>query len=188
MRRFRFAQLSLLWKILLSTSVAITLLFAATGWIVLEDAIRTTSESVDHEVQASFQAYQSLWKSRADLLSSASALLSTMSDVRAAFGTGDAATIRDTARELWSRISDQDAIFLVTDPRGRVIASIAGGASSPAPAGRTGCGARSRAALSPPGLGISRARRAPLSPHHHSGVRPLFYRRPRPAGRAGRRL
>ncbi|HEX8986070.1 MAG TPA: HAMP domain-containing sensor histidine kinase [Bryobacteraceae bacterium] len=138
MRRLRFATLSLLWKILLSTSVAITLLFAATGWIVLEDAIRTTSESVDHEVKASFQAYQSLWKSRADLLSSASALLSTMSAVRAAFGTGDTATIRDTARELWTRISDQDAIFLVTDPRGKVIASIAGGASSPAPAGELG--------------------------------------------------
>ncbi|HVX66302.1 MAG TPA: ATP-binding protein [Bryobacteraceae bacterium] len=129
----RFARLSLLWKILLSTSVAITLLFAVTGWIVLEDAIRATSESVDHEVQASFQAYQSLWKSRASLLSSTSALFSTMSDVRAAFGTGDAATIRDTAGELWSRISDQDALFLVTDPNGHVIASLGGAASAALP-------------------------------------------------------
>jgi signal transduction histidine kinase len=128
-----FARLSLLWKILLSTSVAITLLFAVTGWIVLEDATRATAESIDHEVNASFQAYQSLWKSRADLLASASALLSTMSDVRAAFGTGDAATIRDTAGELWSRISDQDALFLVTDPHGRVVASVGGAASTELP-------------------------------------------------------
>ena len=49
-----------------------------------------------------------------------------MSDVRAAFGTGDRATIRDTARELWSRVSDEDAIFLVTSPRGEVIASLGG--------------------------------------------------------------
>jgi signal transduction histidine kinase len=126
-----FSRLSLLWKILLSTSVAITLLFAATGWMVLKDATRATSESVDHEVQASFQAYQSLWKSRAALLASVSSILSTMSDVRAVFRTGDEATIRDTAGELWSRISDHDAIFLVADPRGRVIASL-GGAPQPA--------------------------------------------------------
>ena len=123
---FRFSRLSLLWKILLSTSVALTLLFTLTGWIVLTDATRTTSDSVDHEVNASFKAYQSLWKSRADLLSSVSLILSTMSDVRAAFGTGDEATIRDTAGELWARISDADAIFIVTDPRGRVIASLGG--------------------------------------------------------------
>ena len=39
---------------------------------------------------------------------------------------GRRATIRDTARELWSRVSDEDAIFLVTSPRGEVIASLGG--------------------------------------------------------------
>jgi signal transduction histidine kinase len=120
------SRLSLLWKILLSTSAAITVVFAITGWIVVKSAIRATSESIDHEVQASFQTYQSLWKSRADRLSSISSILSAMSDVRAAFGTGDEATIRDTAAELWSRVSDEDAIFLVTSPRGQVIASLGG--------------------------------------------------------------
>jgi signal transduction histidine kinase len=47
-----------------------------------------------------------------------------MADVRSAFSTGDPATIRDTAGELWQKISRQDAIFIVTDPRGRVIASL----------------------------------------------------------------
>jgi signal transduction histidine kinase len=122
--KFGFSRLSLLWKILLSTSVAITLVFAATGWIVLKDATRVTSESVDHEVRASFQAYQSLWQSRADSLASVSSILSTMSDLRRAFGTRDQATIRDTAGELWSRISDRNAIFLVTDALGSVIASL----------------------------------------------------------------
>ena len=126
--RNRLARLSLFWKVLLSTSAAITLVFAVTGWIVVASAIRATSESIDHEVQASFQAYQSLWKSRADRLSSISSILSAMSDVRAAFGTGDEATIRDTAKELWSRVSDEEAFFLVTTPRGEVIASLGGAA------------------------------------------------------------
>lgn len=117
---------TLLWKIMLSTSVAITLLFAVTGWLVVNSATQATSESIQHEVQASFQAYQSLWQARADRLSSVSAILSAMSDVRAAFGTGDRATIRDTAAELWARVSDDEAVFLVTDPRGGIIASLGG--------------------------------------------------------------
>lgn len=120
------SQVSLLWKILLSTSIAITMLFAITGWIVQDNAIRTTSLSLEDEVRASFQAYDSLWRSRAEMLASVSLVLSRMSDVRAAFGTGDEATIRDTAKELWDKISRLDAIFLVTDPRGRVIASLGG--------------------------------------------------------------
>ena len=121
-----FSRLSLLWKILLSTSVAITLLFALTGWIVQRNAIETTSRTLEDEVGASFQAYDSLWKAHADLLRSVSLLLSTMSDVREVFRTGDEATIRDTAGELWSMISDENAMFLVTDARGKVIASLGG--------------------------------------------------------------
>lgn len=122
----RISGLSLLWKILLSTSIALTLLFAITGWIVQDAATRAMSASVDDEVQASFHAYDSLWRSRAETLASLSLVLSRMSDVRAAFGTGDEATIRDTAAELWSKVSSHDAIFLVTDPRGRVLASLGG--------------------------------------------------------------
>ena len=121
-----FSRLSLLWKILLSTSVAVTVLFAITGEIVLGHITKTMSASLDEEVQASFAAYTSLWKSRADLLSSVSSILSTLPEVRLAFGTGDQATIQDTAGELWSKISKTNAIFLVTDPRGKVIASLGG--------------------------------------------------------------
>ena len=122
----RISGLSLLWKIILSTSIALTLLFAITGWIVQDTATRAMSASVDDEVQASFHAYDSLWRSRAETLASLSLVLSRMSDVRAAFGTGDQATIRDTAAELWSKVSSHDAIFLVTDPRGGVLASLGG--------------------------------------------------------------
>jgi len=122
----RFSRLSLLWKILLSTSVAITLLFALTGWIVLRNAVETTTRTMEDEVGASFQAYQSLWQARADLLGSVSLTLSQMSDVRSAFGTSDPATIRDTANELWRRLAIKNAVFLVTDAPGRVIASVGG--------------------------------------------------------------
>jgi signal transduction histidine kinase len=135
MRRFRFSRLSLQWKILLSTSAAITALLALTGWMVLSNAMYTTSQSLEEEVQTSFHAYESLWHSRAAQLSSISLILSGMSDVRAAFGTGDAATIQDTAGELWMRISHDNAIFLVTDPQGNAIASL-GGAPMAAPGGR----------------------------------------------------
>src|SRR2546423_9539479 len=100
--RFGFSRLSLLWKILLSTSVAITLLFAITGWIVEKNALDTTARSLEEEVQASFQAYRSLWQSRLSRLASVSLILSQMSDVRKAFGTGDQATIHDTAVGVWS--------------------------------------------------------------------------------------
>jgi signal transduction histidine kinase len=124
--RLRFSRLSLLSKILLSTTVAITILFAITGEIVLHNITRTMSDSLQHEVQDSFRAYTSLWKARADLLSSVSRIMSDMSDVRAAFSTGDRATIQDSLGELWRKISDESAFFLVTDPEGKVIVSLGG--------------------------------------------------------------
>jgi signal transduction histidine kinase len=148
MRKFRFSGLSLQWKILLSTSVAITLLLAVNGWMVLSNAMYTTSQSLEEEVQTSFHAYQSLWQSRAAQLSSISLILSGMSDVRAAFGTGDEATIRDTAGELWSRISHENAIFLVTDPHGSIIASL-GGVPMVAPGGALHASVRAAAGRFP---------------------------------------
>ena len=128
--RLRFSRLSLLTKIMLSTSVAVTVLFAIAGQIVLRNVTKSMSDSLEAEVQGSFHAYASLWDARTELLNSVSRLLASMSDVRAAFGTRDQATIRDSASELWSRISTSAGLFLVTDPRGRVIASL-GGVTAP---------------------------------------------------------
>lgn len=125
MRRL-FSKLSLLTKVMLSTSVAITVLFGLTGEIVLRHITQTMSDSLQEEVQASFHAYVSLWQARTELLSSVSQILAGMPDVRAAFGTGDEATIRDTAGELWSKISSLRGVFLVTDPNGRVVTSLGG--------------------------------------------------------------
>jgi signal transduction histidine kinase len=124
--RSRFSRLSLLWKILLSTSVAVTVLFAITGEMVLDNITRTMSGSLQEEVQRSFRAYTSLWDSRARMLSTVSSIISDLPPVRLAFDTGDKATIQDTAGELWRKISDSDAVFLVTNPKGTVLASLGG--------------------------------------------------------------
>lgn len=116
--------ISLLGKLLLSTSLAVTVLFAVTGWIVQDRASRLTALSLEEEVQTGFRAYDALWRARAEMLSTISHVLSRMPDVRAAFSTGDAATIADTAGEIWSRMAREDAMFLVCDPQGAVIASL----------------------------------------------------------------
>ena len=128
MKLKRISSLSLLWKILLSTSIAITALFALTAWIVQEHGARIASLGLEQEVRGSLRAYESLWKSRADQLATISLVLSRMPDVRAAFSTGDRATIRDTAGEVWDKISRAGAIFMVTDPHGAG-AGVAGGRS-----------------------------------------------------------
>ena len=120
----RLSRVSLLPKLLLSTSVALTILFAATGWILQRRVVSMTEQTLEDQTRAAFKAYQSLWQSRAEQLASTSLVLSHMADVRSAFSTADPATIRDTAGELWQKISRQDAIFIVADPRGRVIAAM----------------------------------------------------------------
>src|SRR5579862_9602332 len=120
----RFSRLSLLWKILIPTSLVMTLGFAITGWLVQREVVSSSYASVEDEAKASFQAYESLWKARANLLGSVSKVFSLMSDVRAAVGTQDPATIRDTAGVLWRQISEEDAFFLVADGQGRAMARL----------------------------------------------------------------
>lgn len=128
----RLASLSLLWKIMLSTSIAITILFAVTLWIVQRQFVNSASETLEEEVRGGFAAYEALWRARGGKLAALSLLLSRMPDVRAAFGTGDQLTIRDTAGEIWSRIGEEDAVFVVTDPSGAVLASLGGDPSTTA--------------------------------------------------------
>jgi signal transduction histidine kinase len=126
MRIRRFRRNSLLWRILFSTSLAVTAVFALTGWMVQRYAAAVSQRSLEEEVRTSLQAYESLWGSKVHNMTAVSRIMSSMSDVRAAFLTGDQATIRDTAEQLWSQVSDQGASFLVLDPAGKVIASLGG--------------------------------------------------------------
>jgi signal transduction histidine kinase len=116
--------MSLLWKIMLSTSVAITCLLAVAGWAVENYFASNASVMLNEEVAASSRAYESLWRARAERLASISLVLSRMSDVRAAFGTRDQATIRDTASELWNSVAPSRTLFYVLEPGGGVVASL----------------------------------------------------------------
>ena len=117
-------RLSLLQKIWLSTSVALALLFGALGWFLQRHMVSTTAETLEEEVRASFQGYEALWRQRLDALGSVAAILSSMPNVRSAFQTNHAPTIRDSANELWQKVSDQlkeTALFVVADPDGRTV-------------------------------------------------------------------
>jgi signal transduction histidine kinase len=121
-----FSRIPLQWRVFLATSITITLLFVMAGFGMQNYALSVADQSVRAEIHASIQAYEALWKARTQVLSSATALMGAMSDVRAAFTTHDEKTIRDSAGELWSRISDQSAAFLVLDPEGHMITSLGG--------------------------------------------------------------
>ena len=101
-------------------------LFAITGEIVLTHIGQTMSDSLEEEVQHSFQAYTSLLKSRDDCCLRVSRILATMPDVRGAFSTGDQPRSRTPPASSGRRSPMPNAIFLVTDPRGKVIASLGG--------------------------------------------------------------
>jgi len=132
MKRLNLSSFSLLWRILFSTTLAITVLFAAMGWILQEQFVRIASSSLEQEARASFQAYESLWRARADELATVSQLLSRMPDVRAVLITRDRATIRDAAQEVWDKLARAGALYLICDPSGQVIASMGNSAGNSA--------------------------------------------------------
>jgi len=120
----------LLTKIWLSTSLAITGLFAVTGWIVSRNLVGETQKQLTEEVKNSLQGYRSLWRERAQTLEMLSANIASAPHVRAAFGTRDAATIADTSKELSRSLERQlgdRGLVVVTDARGKVIARLASG-------------------------------------------------------------
>jgi signal transduction histidine kinase len=130
--RIRLGPLSLLWKVLLSTSILITALLVLTAWLMQNYLVRTASMMLEDEVGAGLRAYESLWEARAERLKSVSLIMSRSPAVRMAFGTADQATIRDTAAELWDTVAPSRTSFLfVTAPDGHVLASLGQSVSSP---------------------------------------------------------
>ena len=123
-------RFSLLAKIYLATAVAATTFFAAAGWFFLYEASSALHTSLEQEVRASLATVDASLESRTEHLATASALLASMSDIRAAFGSRDSATISDTAGEFWLRAQAghrhvESAVFTVATPEGMVLASVA---------------------------------------------------------------
>jgi signal transduction histidine kinase len=131
--KLALGNIPLRWRVFLATSTTVTLLFALAGWSLQQYVISVADDSARHEIQASIQAYEAIWKSRTQVLLATTSVMGAMSDVRAAFATRDEKTIRDSAQELWSRVSDQSAVFLVLDPEGQVISTLGERASDLSP-------------------------------------------------------
>ncbi len=117
------------WKIWLSVFGIVTGLFGVAGWMLQRHAVESATLSLEEEVTAGFQAYESVLKARQEMIGSAALLLSSLPNVRAAFGTGDPATIRDSATEMGSYLSPvlkESTFLVVADPRGSTIAVMSG--------------------------------------------------------------
>jgi signal transduction histidine kinase len=124
----------LLTKLWISTSLAITLLFGATGWMMSQHLVSQSMNQLTAEVANSLQAFRTLWRERAQALQMLSGQIARAPQVRAAFSTGDAATIADTSAELLRSLEShlgERGLVIVTDPRGRVIARLAAGGLPP---------------------------------------------------------
>ncbi|HEU0119334.1 MAG TPA: HAMP domain-containing sensor histidine kinase [Bryobacteraceae bacterium] len=121
--------MSLRWKIWLSMFGMVSGLFGVAGWLLQRHALESATLSLEEEVQAGFQAYESVLRARQEMIGSAALLLSSLPNVRAAFGTGDPATIRDSASEIGAYLSPtlkESTFWVVTDPRGATIAVLSG--------------------------------------------------------------
>ena len=130
----RFGILTRLW---LSTAILLTTMFGTAAWVVQRHAAETALLSHNDEVAASFQAYESVWRARQEMLGATSQIISSLPNVRAAFGTHDVATIRDSATEVWETVkqrAEEGSFFIVTDPNGTIIAALASDSPSVQPA------------------------------------------------------
>jgi signal transduction histidine kinase len=121
--------MSLRWRIWLSVFGIVTGLFGIAGWVLQRHAVESASLSLEEEVNAGLQSYESVLRAREEMIGSAALLLSSLPNVRAAFGTGDPATIRDSAGEIANYLTPalkQSSFFVVADPRGAPLAVLAG--------------------------------------------------------------
>jgi len=125
MSQLRLPRPTLPLRVFLSTAVAVTLLFALAGWLLLRQASEALAEVVEEEVRGSLASVEALWRSREESMRQTSAMLSAMSDIRAAFGTKDPATIQDTAAEIWARGASRGTMLLVARAEdGRILAGV----------------------------------------------------------------
>jgi signal transduction histidine kinase len=121
-----WSSLSLRNRIWLSTGVVLTCIFAMLGWLIQRQALSAARQSLEQEARTSLASIDAFQKAREENLAGISALLSSMPNVRAAFGTGDVATIRDTTAEVFQKLPASvraSTFFVVANPRGEVVAS-----------------------------------------------------------------
>lgn len=124
-------RLSLLWKIWLSTSVALTAMFAAIGYLLQLGFQDTATRSLQEEVQSSSKAYEALWEARADQLYALASMLSSMPSTRQAVKSKDRAAIQ-AVQELWEKAPGklrEQSFLILTDPNGDSVTSFPRGSA-----------------------------------------------------------
>jgi signal transduction histidine kinase len=116
-------RLSLVWKIWLSTSVALTLVFALLGYYLQRSVQETATRSLLEEAKSSAKTYRALWEARADELRTLASLLGAMPETQTALlGHNDAAA-RQTVMNLWKRIEKHlrgKTFLLLANPEGDI--------------------------------------------------------------------
>jgi len=120
-----FRRLSLLWKIWLSTSVALTGMFALIGYFVQRGVLETATQSLMEEVQSSSKAYQALWEARAGILTSLAGVLSGMPATDKALQTRAPESVAAILK-LWESAPSKirgHSFLLLTDASGEAITS-----------------------------------------------------------------
>ncbi|MCC6341960.1 MAG: sensor histidine kinase [Bryobacterales bacterium] len=116
-------RISLLWKIWLSTSVALTAMFALMGYLVQERVQYTASRSLRDEVQSSARAYQALWEERVEALETLVRVSSGMPAALPAIesgGAGARASMAEVLRRALGR-TRAHAFLLLSGARGEVV-------------------------------------------------------------------
>ncbi len=106
-------RIPLLWKIWLSTSVALTALFALLGFLVLRSVQNEAAASLLREAQGSAKAYQAIWDARAEQLQSLAAMVGEL--------PVSPALLENPG--FWSRMHSElrgPSFLFVVDPNGKV--------------------------------------------------------------------
>lgn len=116
-----FRRLSLLWKIWLSTSVALTAMFVVMGFFLERSVRQTAAASLQDEVQSNSKTYQALWRARAEQLESLATTLSTIPVMRKASTSPDAEVAQSLGNTWRKAVGDraEQSFLLITDPYGQ---------------------------------------------------------------------
>lgn len=115
-------RVPLLWKIWLSTSVALTALFVIIGIFLQRSVQDTAVRSLEEEARASAQAYDGLLEARAAVLQSIAAVFSVIP------AAGDAKAPQNAVWKSMAEGLETTAFVELTDSQGEMIRVLAGDA------------------------------------------------------------
>jgi signal transduction histidine kinase len=124
-----FRALSLFWRIWLSTSVGLAILFGIVFLLLQERVGSSMSERLEEELRTSLRTYESLWNTRAETLQSMASVIGGMEVLRDAIHHSRPGAVQALADQLWSAMPlslRETGVFWITDQSGRLLTSFGG--------------------------------------------------------------